>query len=189
MTEWYATLRFRIILIVVISVLPALGLVLCGGLEQRRLAGLEARQEALQLARQASLNQKNLITETHHLLSMIAERQAARNGQWEECSAFMASLLSEFSHYLNFGVIDLEGNLQCSALPYSGTVSATDRTYFQRVLQTGDFSGLRPSPLRISLQSPCLYPFISYSDCVLPVFLRSFRSDRLHRLFPIQWPK
>ncbi|MFO7600410.1 MAG: PAS domain-containing protein [Candidatus Desulfacyla sp.] len=140
MTEWYATLRFRIILIVVISVLPALGLVLYGGLEQRRLAGLEARQEALQLARQASLNQKNLITETRHLLSMIAERQAVRNGQWEECSAFMASLLSEFSHYLNFGVIDLEGNLRCSALPYSGTVSAMDRTYFQRVLQTGDFA-------------------------------------------------
>jgi len=140
MVALFGSLRFRIILIVVLAMLPALGLVLYRGLEQRRLAGLETRQEAIQLARQASRNQKALITETRHLLSMLAERQAVHAGQPKECSAFMAQLLSEFNHYLNFGVIDPEGNLWCSALPYSGTVSASDRSYFQRVLATGDFA-------------------------------------------------
>ena len=140
MTAWFGSLRCHIILIVVLAMLPALALVLYEALEERSLAVLEARQEALQLARQASLNQKALFTEARHLLQMLAERQTVQSGWKEGCSRFLADLLPDFSHYLNFGVIDLEGNLRCSAIPYSGTVSATDRTYFQRVVQTGDFA-------------------------------------------------
>jgi hypothetical protein len=45
MTAWCGSLRFRIVFIVILSVLPALGLVLYRGLEQRQLAKTEDRRD------------------------------------------------------------------------------------------------------------------------------------------------
>jgi len=137
---WLDTLRNRIVLIVVLAMLPSFGLVVYSDLEQRRHAGLEARQHALQLARQASQNQRSLINETRHVLGLLAEQRPVREGDADGCSAFMAQLLPELGHYLNLGVTDKDGNLQCSALPFTGKISLADRSYYQQVLQTGKFA-------------------------------------------------
>lgn len=139
MINFFATLRFRIMLIVFFAVLPALTLALYNGFEQRQMAAQQAREDLVQLAQRAAHDQKSLINETHHLLISLAERQLVQNGSPAECSALLASMLPQYDHYINLGVIDLGGQLWCSAVPSPGAVNVADRGYFQRVLQTGDF--------------------------------------------------
>jgi hypothetical protein len=57
MRRFFASLRFRLILLVFLAVLPALGLILYSGLEHRRLAAVEAQKHALELAQLVSFYQ------------------------------------------------------------------------------------------------------------------------------------
>jgi len=50
----FPSLRVRLILLVLLAVIPALGLILYTGLEQRRLATEEIQETALRLARLVS---------------------------------------------------------------------------------------------------------------------------------------
>ncbi len=52
----------------------------------------------------------------------------------------MANHLKEHPEYLNLGVINLEGDIVCSALPFKGPINLADRTYFRRTVETQDFS-------------------------------------------------
>ncbi len=52
----------------------------------------------------------------------------------------MADHLKRNSGYLNFGVINLNGDVICSALPLKNPVNAADRAFFRRTVATKDFS-------------------------------------------------
>ncbi|HOV85780.1 MAG TPA: PAS domain S-box protein [Syntrophobacteraceae bacterium] len=144
MTRFLFSLRFRILLIVFLAVLPALLLVLRTGFELRRMAVAKARDHALSLVHVASMDYKLLVQETHHFLIALAERSAVRNGDRARCSPLFAGLLRENTHYTNIGLIDLDGRFVCSAIPAEHPVDVSDRSYFRRVLETrelviGDF--------------------------------------------------
>ena len=57
----FPSLRVRLLLLVLLAVVPALGLILYTASEQRRSAAAEARDSALQLARSFSSSQDELI--------------------------------------------------------------------------------------------------------------------------------
>ena len=49
MHHFFTTLRFRLILLVFLAVLPALGVILYSGLEQRRMAVTRPKKDVLDL--------------------------------------------------------------------------------------------------------------------------------------------
>ena len=57
MHRLFTTLRFRLILLVFLAVLPALGVILYSGLEQRRMAVDEAQKDVLDLVIHISVYQ------------------------------------------------------------------------------------------------------------------------------------
>lgn len=138
MTRFLFSLRFRIILIVFLAVLPALLLVLRTGLEQRRMAVARAREHAVSLVHVASMDYKLLVQETHHLLIALAERSAVRSGDRSGCALLFSNLHKQYRHYTNLGLIDRNGNFLCSLAPSGHPVNVSDRPYFQRVLATRD---------------------------------------------------
>jgi hypothetical protein len=140
MPHFFTSLRLRLILVVFLAVLPALGLIVYTGFEQRLHAAADAQNDALRVVRLASGDQKRLVQETHHLLIALAERTSVENRDPVACSQLFADLLQKNRHYLNLGLIEPGGNLLCSALSFTGQVQLGDRAYFQRVLETRDFA-------------------------------------------------
>jgi len=138
MGRFTASLRFRLILLVFLAVLPALGLILYSGLEYRRLAAVEAQKDALDLARHVSLYQELVIEGARQLLVSLAELPAVRQHDGPACSAFFAKILAKHPEYANISAADGDGKVFGSALPH-GPLSAADRPFFQRALQTRDF--------------------------------------------------
>lgn len=57
----FSSLRARLLLLVLLAVIPALGLILYTAAEQRRAAAGEAQANALRLARSVSSGQDDLI--------------------------------------------------------------------------------------------------------------------------------
>ncbi len=138
--SFFSSLRVRLWLLVFLALVPALMLMLYSASERRRQAAIDVQENALGLARLASSNQERLVEGAHQLLIALAQVPEVRNGHIAECNAFLASLLTRYPLYANFGLADVAGDLLCSALPLKGPVNIADRVFFRSALATGDFA-------------------------------------------------
>ncbi len=136
----FTSLRVKLIFLVLLSVIPALGLTLYSGLEQRRHARLDALDNALELAKEASDDQERLIDGTHQLLIALAQMDQVLQCQSSGYSPFLASLLKEYSFYTNLGTTGTDGQVICSALPMKQPTNFADREWFPRILHTRKFT-------------------------------------------------
>ena len=73
MKRFIFSIRARLLLLVLLAILPALGLTLYTGLEQSQIAAAQAQQEALWFARSAADDQRDLISNAHQLLLLLAQ--------------------------------------------------------------------------------------------------------------------
>src|SRR5439155_6216204 len=135
-----ASLRARLLLLVLLAVIPALGLTLYTNLEERQLRKAQVQEHALRLSRIVSADHERLIEDARQLLVALARLPAVRDRNRAACSALFADLLTQHSSYANLAVIDADGNVFCSALPMTGQVYAGDRAYFRHARETLDFA-------------------------------------------------
>ena len=136
----FVNLRLRLLLLVLLAVLPALGLVTYTAGEERRILEANVQSEALRVARLAADKQEQFIEGARQLLFGLAQLPEVRRGDSAACSALFASLLQEYPRYANLGAIRLDGDIFCSALPMNAPVNAADRAFFQRALETRTFA-------------------------------------------------
>jgi signal transduction histidine kinase len=136
----FSSLRLRLVVLVLLAVVPALGLMLYTNLEQRRLANVQAQEDAQRLARLAATQQQQLIEGARQLLIALAQISEVRGGDAAACNTLMTSLLKQYPLYANLGVIELDGDVFCSAVSLTGPINAADRVYFRHALETGGFS-------------------------------------------------
>src|SRR5579883_549692 len=143
MKQFWSSLRCRLILLVLLATLPAFALILYSGFQARSQAEREAQSRTLSLAHVASMEHQQMIQETQRLLTSLAQIPAVRNAD-PSCPALLAGLLKQYQIYTNLAVINPspEGELLCSATPIPPGTPATegDRKFFQRALQTKQFS-------------------------------------------------
>lgn len=133
------SLRFRMLVLVLMAVVPALGMILYNDLQERRAAREQAHQQALAVARNAALDQQRLVIETRQLLVLLADLPPIRRGP-PSCTAYFRQLLDEDSPYVNFLVTDLQGDVTCSALPFEPGVNLRDRAWFRRAVERRTFA-------------------------------------------------
>ena len=135
-----SSLRVRLLLLVLLAVLPAIGLVLYTAWDQRQQARGEAQRAALWLVELAAADHRRLTEGAHQLLTALARSPEVREPTRATCSMFLADLLTQYRVYANLAVADTAGNVACSALPLTGPVNVADRVYFQRTLATRAFA-------------------------------------------------
>ena len=179
----FASLRFRLLLLVLLAVIPALGLTLYSNVELRRAAGADVKEEALRLARIAASDQQDTVKDTRQLLSALAQLSEVRSTDPTACSALF-ELLNQYPQYALLGVIAQDGDLFCSTLPTSGLVNLADRSYFQRVLQTRDFAigDYQNDPITGKATLDLGYPVLDEAGQVQAVVLASLDLTWLNQL-------
>src|SRR3990170_553099 len=106
-----ATLRARLLLVVLLALLPALGLALFAFFDARGRERSDARHSALQVARLAAANEAHLIEGARQLLVALAQLEAVRDRDRTECSALLAQLLPKYPDYANLGVTAPDGEI------------------------------------------------------------------------------
>lgn len=124
-----------------LGVLPAFALVLYENLEQRRVETERVREGAIAISRLAAANQQNFIKNTRQLLATLTQFPFLLLGTNRAyCEFHLANLRRLSPDYLNFGLVETNGNIFCSSEPFDGTVNVSDRAYFRQVVQTKKFS-------------------------------------------------
>src|SRR5574340_1065301 len=140
MSRLFFSIRFRLVVLVLLAVVPARGLTFYTGLEQRRIASREAKEEALRLARVVSGNQSQLVQGARHFLYTLAQLPQVQRREPRSCAILFATLIKQYPWFLNIGAVTPDGNLFASALPFSPPVNLGDRSYIRRALETREFS-------------------------------------------------
>ncbi|MBI3575952.1 MAG: hypothetical protein HY083_09920, partial [Gammaproteobacteria bacterium] len=73
-------LRARLLLLVLLTLLPALLLILYTGVEQRQRAAAAAQGEAMHVVQLAAGTHRELFAETQRLVQLLAQLPAVREG-------------------------------------------------------------------------------------------------------------
>ncbi len=135
----FSSLRVRLLLLVLLAVVPALGLIIYAGTEMRRTASMEAQANALRLAQSVSSAQDDLFEGARQLLTTLAQIPVARGSDPALCNALFSTLLKKYPRYANLGVTSPAGDAICSGLPLPGPTNFADRAWFQRAPESRDF--------------------------------------------------
>jgi signal transduction histidine kinase len=134
-----AKLRVRLLALVLLAILPALGLVLYSAFDQRRAAKKEATASAQRIVRLAAATQKQHIEAARQLLITLSQLRDMRPDRAPEAEALFQNLLQVHAYYVNMGAIDPEGYVFASGLPMTNRTYLGDRSYFQMARDTGKF--------------------------------------------------
>ncbi|MEY2408814.1 MAG: hypothetical protein QOF48_1484, partial [Verrucomicrobiota bacterium] len=105
-TPFFSRLRVRLLALVLLAILPALGLVLYTGLDQREAARLDAEASARRIVKLAASSQKQHFEATRQLLTTLAQLPQVRPDRAEECQALFTNLLQLHQVYANLGALD-----------------------------------------------------------------------------------
>jgi signal transduction histidine kinase len=133
--------RTRLLLLMMLLAIPALGLVLYGHLEQRRIETARVQEGAVAIAQVAAANQESFINNSRQLLATLADLPfLVLVTNPPAAQIHFSNLRKLLPDYSNFGLIETNGTLFCSGEPTNPPVSLADRSYFQRVMQTRKFA-------------------------------------------------
>lgn len=136
----FASLRARLLFLVLLAFLPGFGLTLYSSHADNRHEAAEVQTNTLELARLASASQEQLFEGVHQVLVTLTRLPEVREGDPAACSGLLGDLLAEYPFYALLGVAGPGGNVFCSAVPLSDPVTIADRLYFRRALEQRDFA-------------------------------------------------
>ena len=135
------SLRIRLLLLIFLTLLPVYGFIVYFVVEARQQAADNALRDALSLTRLVASEQKNLIEFSRQQLLNLAQFPVVRRPEWVTlCNRTFADVLKHNPLYANLGVINPDGTLRCSALPFAGQINLSDQDYFREAMRTRAFA-------------------------------------------------
>src|SRR5438093_2228410 len=119
---FFSKLRVRLLAVVLLAALPALGLVLYTAFDQRGIAMKEATSSAQRVVGFAAAAQKQHLEASRQLLVTLSQLKEVRPDHPGEAEALFRSLLQVHPIYANIAAVDPDGYVFASALPPTNRV-------------------------------------------------------------------
>jgi len=133
-------LRAQLLVLLASVLLPWLVLLIYTQADERKAAIADVSRDAMRLIRIASSNQAAHIEASKQLLTALSQLPQLSSKNAATCNSFLSELLKSYPWYLDFGVVEPNGNIRCSAVPMRPPVNVADRPFFKRALATLDFT-------------------------------------------------
>jgi C4-dicarboxylate-specific signal transduction histidine kinase len=171
----------RLLLLIVIAVLPALGILLYNEHDLRGAREAEAHAEALRHAHAVADELQRVVDGARDLLLTIAHAPPVRDGHWRDCNSYLDELGNAYPSYSRLTVADLSGRSVCASEPVPQGHSMAARVYFQEALASGEFTvgtfaiGRRSGDAIL----PFAAPFRDRSGQIAGVIINGLRLDWL----------
>jgi PAS domain S-box-containing protein len=139
-TSPFSGLRGRLVLLVLLAMAPVF-LVLVGSALVRRSSALaEGKSEALRAARAVAEREDRALEDASVVLEILARARELRRGTPAEAEALLADVQRRHPLFANLGVCREDGAFVASVLPVPPSISALDRSWFRRALETNSFA-------------------------------------------------
>jgi PAS domain S-box-containing protein len=172
------SVRTHLLILVVIAVLPALGIILYTGVENRRHAVEEAKNDSMRMVLSIASEQERVVENARQLLTILSKLPEVQKLDIQICNKLFSDLLNRNPSYANIMFADSGGIIRASALALQSiNISVSDRKYFENVLQTRVFT-IGEYTISKTCRIPCLhfaYPVIDEDGRLKGVLIAAFR--------------
>ncbi len=140
MTRVFASLRARLVFLVLLAVIPAMCLVVNSATEQRRLITLRTQEDAIRVANSAARVQEQLIESTRQFLTAVAQFPSVRGSDVMACNQLLATLSIQNPQYCDLSVSNSQGDIICSSPPITRPFNISNDSFVPHVIETRDFA-------------------------------------------------
>lgn len=181
-------IKIQLLLIVFISVLPALGIIIYSGVDRSAHEIEHAERDALEVAKSFAYDIERSVEGTKQFLMTLAKVPEIQNMRVEASNQLLVELLKQNPLYSTLFVVNAQGFLHSSAhlpLPTS-PLSLRTRKYFQEAIRTKDFS-VGEYEVCPAVKKPVLvfsYPILDREGQFEGIIAVSINFDRYGQMFP-----
>lgn len=134
------SLSLSVVLVLIFEVLPTVGEFWYTAKVTRNEASEYAHKEAIRLVQLAAHDHERIVANVQQLLSVLVEVPEIQSGDPRVCRPFLIKIKKQYPLYSNLGLIDLKGNVLCSALPVPPKTNLSDRLYFTKAIEKKAFA-------------------------------------------------
>ncbi|MDR7049065.1 signal transduction histidine kinase [Duganella sp. 3397] len=132
------SLRGRLLLLVALAIAPIAVMTIISGIREHDHAISVAEENLQRLTNLAAANEAQSIESARQILRDLASVPDLMKDQ-ARCNNLLDSIQRQNGDYANFGVIQLNGDVNCTAIPSSGQVNLRDRSHFRRAVHLKRF--------------------------------------------------
>ena len=132
------SLRSRLILLVALAIAPIAVMTIISGVREREHAINVAQENLQQLTNLAAANEAQSLQSARQILRDLASVPDLMGDQ-AHCSRLLANIQKQNPDYANLGLVQLNGDVTCSAVPSKTVVNLGDRTHFRRAVHLRRF--------------------------------------------------
>jgi PAS domain S-box-containing protein len=137
----FESLRSRLLLLVLLTVVPILFVTLLANVELRRVAADQVKLEALRLVRIAASDQRDFVRDTQQLLYTLSLSPDAQSPTYDTCLAMLSEILVRNPQYAVMAIALPDGELVCAVPgPAAQSLDLADHAAFQQALVTEAFA-------------------------------------------------
>lgn len=134
-------MRSLLLLLVALSVLPALVLAVLNYQEDRQLATEAVRQELATVAQVAQVGQEAVVGGVRNMLETVASGPSVRRTDLRNlCYEFLGNIVRQSADFANLGFANRDGLVECMGRRSEVPVHVRDRDYFHLVMTTPRFT-------------------------------------------------
>jgi len=137
-TGW--SIRTYLFLLVVLSVAPALVIIIHTGVEQKRAALGAVHDSCTAFISAISTDLDTTMTGTRQMLATLAILPEVRQHDGAACDKLLADILSNNPRYISLHISHPNGDIFASAIPLAGRVNVKDRKYFRDAIRNRSFA-------------------------------------------------
>ena len=138
LTSW--SIRQKLLLLLLVIFLPALGIIVASGLHERHDAILKAQHHASLLAQSLAAQQDQIASSTKTMLSVLAQLRQVQSLDAPACNELFRELRLRYPFYSTISAVTPDGNLFASSEPFQPGLNLSDRKHIRDAIRTLDFS-------------------------------------------------
>jgi signal transduction histidine kinase/CheY-like chemotaxis protein len=127
------SLRSRLMLLVALAITPLAVMTILSGIREREHAIKASEENLRRLTGMAAANEAQSIEGARQILVDLASVPDLM-GDTAKCTSLLSDVLDRNEGFVNFGLIQLNGDVTCSAVPLLHPVNLGDRTHFRRAI-------------------------------------------------------
>ncbi|MDY0190532.1 MAG: ATP-binding protein [Desulfuromonas sp.] len=179
------SIRKNLALLVIITILPAVAILVYSGIEQRRSTIARAEKDVLIITHTMAQIQKDLAISVREVLSTIAILKEVQNLDINGLNGIFTDILQRNPNYDNITLVDLQGDILASGKKFD-TENLADRKHFRDALATKDFAPGEFIVTRIGKEIrafPFAFPVLDASGAPIAVLTAIIDLSRFSKLY------
>ncbi len=135
------SIRRKLLFLTLVTVVPALGIILYSGLERRENEILLTKRDTLHLVQSLAAQQEQLAASTRQMLKMLAQLQEVQRIDARACSRIFRDIQEQNPVYAIINAVMPDGNMFAASQPFTpGSVNLADRKHIRDAIRMRDFS-------------------------------------------------